>query len=465
MLPELEPQELESESSPAASWKGWVIANRWLALFMGIVVVGVMALCLIAVLMLLSFRQGGLFTGGGQPTPFPTSQSSVISSQDPLVVGVSPSDTISVTLDMPATLSLRGREFTVQPQLVGADGIWSPDPDASTAAWVFGTIVNYVFGLRDTAETRTLLEQMTVGDEIVMVTQNGQRFAFSFSSRQEVPPNNRDIFNQQTPGTTIILLGNGNENRLVVNGRYVVSDAAGNLQANTVELGEPVQLGDLQITVTGTAFDPSRAEAPTGFAFFRVDYQVQNVGLTAVNTNRLQLILSDDLGNQYALSPLASQSGNFPVLSGFLNAGQSIQATAGYQVPLGLNSETVQWIVTDNDTGARIQVVLPFAGGSGALAQTSISLIDAAIAADQISLLLQGQITNLGQQPVVVTESDLSLRTTEGTQFLLLSTNPAFPWTVPPGQTLQFFVTYQRPPVDTFVFTVLNQPFQLTLVR
>lgn len=465
MMPETEPQETEQDNSQAGSLMTWIRANRWLAVFMGIVVLGVFALCMIAVLMLLSFRQGTSLLGGGEPTPFPTSVGSATAGQEPLVVGVSPSDTISVTLDMPATLSLRGQSFTVQPQVIGADGVWLPEIEDNTTAWVYGTIVNYVFGLPNTSDMRALLEQMDVGDEIEMVTQNGVTYTFSFNSREEIAPNNRDIYTQQVPGVTIALVGNGNENRLVVNGRYVVSDTAGNIQANTVELGEPVQLGDLQITVTGSVYDPSRPEAPAGFAFFRIDYQIQNVGLTAVDTTRLRLLLTDDLGNQYALSPVASQLGNFPNLSGFLNAGQSIQATAGYQVPMGLNSQTVQWVVADSNSGAQIQVVVPFAGGSNALAQTSISLIDATISADQISLVLEGQITNLGEQPVIVTESDLSLRTAEGAQFLLLSTNPAFPWTVPPGQTLQFFVTYQRPPADTFVFTVLNQPFQLTLVR
>ncbi len=465
MTPELEPEETEQENSRVGSLMGWVTANRWLAVFVGIVVLGVIALCMIAVLMLLSFLQGNSLFSGGAPTPFPTTSSSSVVNQDPLVVGVSPSETISVTLDMPATLSLQGQSFSVQPQVIGADGIWSPEIEEGTAAWVYGTIVNYVFGLPDTNAMRTLLEQMEVGDEIEMVTQNGLTYTFSFNSREEVAPNNRDIYTQQAPGTTIVLVGNGNENRLVVNGRYVVSDTAGNIQANTVELGEPVQLGDVQITVTGTAYDPSRPEAPAGFAFFRIDYQIQNVGLTAVDTSRLRLMLTDDLGNQYALSPVASQLGNFPNLSGFLNAGQSIQATAGYQVPAGLNSATVQWVVVDSNSGAQIQVVIPYAGGSNAASQTSIALIDAVISPDQISLNLEGQITNLGEQPVIVTESDLSLRTAEGAQYLLLSTNPAFPWTIPPGQTLQFFVTYQRPPADSFIFTVLNQPFQLTLVR
>jgi hypothetical protein len=74
-----------------------------------------------------------------------------------------------------------------------------------------------------------------------------------------------------------------------------------------------------------------------------------------------------------------------------------------------------------------------------------------------------GTIINNGEQAVVVTQDDVWLRTPAGASYLMLSTNPAFPWTVPPGQTLQFAVTFQTPiGADTAVFTVLNQSFQLT---
>ena len=94
-----------------------------------------------------------------------------------------------------------------------------------------------------------------------------------------------------------------------------------------------------------------------------------------------------------------------------------------------------------------------------------MSLARVEVSTDLASLILGGQVTNLGTQPIVITESDVSLQTQDGSIYLLLSTNPPFPWTVPPGQTVQFFLTYQRPPTDTAVFRVLNQGFQLTSLR
>ena len=75
-----------------------------------------------------------------------------------------------------------------------------------------------------------------------------------------------------------------------------------------------------------------------------------------------------------------------------------------------------------------------------------------------------GQITNLGDKELIVDVGDLSL-TSQGTVFLMLSVNPAFPWRVGAGQTIQFLVTFQRPLADTAIFTVLNQSFQLTGLR
>jgi hypothetical protein len=81
-------------------------------------------------------------------------------------------------------------------------------------------------------------------------------------------------------------------------------------------------------------------------------------------------------------------------------------------------------------------------------------------------LILSGQVVNMGDQLAVVSEQSISLRTADGAAYLLLSTNPAFPWSVNAGQAQNFTVTYQRPlNTDTAVFTLLNQPFQLSSLR
>ena len=61
--------------------------------------------------------------------------------------------------------------------------------------------------------------------------------------------------------------------------------------------------------------------------------------------------------------------------------------------------------------------------------------------------------------------TDVSMVSPLGTVFQMLSTNPAFPWTVAPGQALVYGVTFQRPQDAEATFNLLNQSFQLTGLR
>ncbi len=460
----IDPQNNPPENSSRAAWRD-SLSNPAVLVAGGIAVVALLAVIVLSVILIRSGQDDDAVdtTASGTPTPFGSADGGFAG--EPLVVGMSDSDTISVTLDSPVTLGLPGQQFNVQTQVIGADGTWTPAVDeAGTAVWVYGTIVNYVVGLPDLEANRTLLEGLAPGDEITLATRGGTRYTFSFNSRTTVPVTDRNIFAQNTPGITLLLLGSEGTERLVVNGRYVVSE--GDSQTgNVVGLGETAQLENIQLTVNSTTYIADRAEIPPGFALFVVDYQIQNVGLTAVDSGNLQLGLVDSLGNQYVLNPLATQLGNFPPLTGFLNANQATQASAGYQIPLGLQSDTLSWVVTNTRSGAQVYVTVPFTGGPSAAAGSSITLARVDISTDLLSLNLGGQVTNLGTQPIVITESDVALQTQDGSIYLLLSTNPPFPWTVPPGQTLQFFLTYQRPPTDTAVFRVLNQGFQLTNLR
>ena len=176
------------------------------------------------------------------------------------------------------------------------------------------------------------MESLAPGNEMTVTTRGGTVHTFAFDSRSLVPSSDRSVFSQLSPGISLILLGGGEAERLVVRGRYEVAAAdPGATGGNVIQLGETAQLGDAQITVQANSFLTNRPEAPTGFGFFLIDFVVQNVGLTAIDTSAYRFTLSDELGNQYALNPIASRLGNFPPLGGFVNAGQSVSATAGWR--------------------------------------------------------------------------------------------------------------------------------------
>ncbi len=445
-----------------------IFANRGLAILIAVGVVGLILIFVFGILLLRSLNQQGGDAGlSGTPTPFPQGVGGQMGGDESLVVGVSDSATVSVTLDMPVSLQVDGRIYTVQPQILSADGIWSPEGlGENTAVWVYGSIINYVLGITATDDNRNFFQQLVPGDQIVLTTRGGTEHRFVFDSRAIYPASNRDIFAQTIPGITLALLRDeGAQERLVIRGTYVVPEASSGA-GDVFALGETAQLENVQVTVTGATYIPDRPEVPPGFAFVLIDYQLQNLGLTALDTNNLQLLLLDEMGNQYALSGVASQLGNNPPMSGFINANQTLQATVGYQVPIGLAGERLNWVVRRAGSGSQVTVAVPFPGGSRAAQNVTVTLQNVEISPDGTSLILSGQLVNLGDQLAVVSEQNISLRTNDGATYLLLSTNPAFPWSVNAGQAQNFTVTYQRPlNADTAVFTLLSQPFQLSSLR
>jgi hypothetical protein len=440
-------------------------ANPALLVLAVVAIIALLAACGMGFFLLRDYLdrdEAATTTTNAEPTPF-TQVVAPTRADEPVIVGVSDTGTFSVTLDIPATLGIMDQQKAVEPQNIGADGLWNPEvSDPNNAAWVNGTIVNHVFGLPDTPENRALLESLTLGDPILVTTRQGTTQPFSFDSRTQVPNTDRSIFNQQVPGITLVLLGSEGEERLVVRGRFEVGESTSQTTDNVIQLGETAQLGDLQITPEATSFITGRPEVPMGFGVFLVDFSLQNVGLTAIDTNNYRFVLSDELGNQYALNPIASQLGNYPPLSGFVNAGQMVSATAGYQIPAGLVSPNLTWTVTAPD-GAQVQAIFPFTAGGDAGQSAVVTLQEATITADLNNLVIVGQITNIGAQPLVVAPEDISLLTPAGSAYILLATNPIFPWAVPPNQTLQFALTYQRPiGADSAIFTILNQSFELS---
>ncbi|MGH2538557.1 MAG: DUF4352 domain-containing protein, partial [Candidatus Promineifilaceae bacterium] len=231
-----------------------------------------------------------------------------------------------------------------------------------------------------------------------------------------------------------------------------------------VEIGQTAQLENLQITVNSVSYLYNRPEAPAGFAFFLIDYQFQNVGAEAVEPAELSLVLADELGNLYALNPVASQLGNFPPLSESVAPGPLIQATAGYQIPAGLSTPLLRWQVSRLDTGSQIQVNIAFGQVVGQGEQAAVEVEGAEVSLDGASLMIEGEITNLSEQPLVVDANEMSL-VSDGAVFLVVATSPAFPWVVSPGESLAYALTFQRPPGSAAVFTVANQPFQLNGLR
>ncbi len=438
-----------------------------LLIAVGAILVGLCLLLIFAVL-LLRDRDGLDVVDGSDPTPFPTA--AVSATTEVIVGGLAGSTPISLTLNAPSTLTIGTHSFAIRPEPVAADGAWNPElGDNQSAAWVYGTLINYVLGLAGSDENQEMLESLAAGSEIVLTLRDGTQHTFAVTSREFVPTNRSDLFAQNLPGITLVLLGAAGNERLLVRGDYVVDTTAGGAAppsaGNQVELGEIAQLDNLRLTVTGATSLYDRPEAPVGFIFYLVDMQLENAGTEALELGQLRFVLRDDLGNQYALNPLGGNLGNNPPPTGTLAPGESRLASLAYQLPSGLTSPTVSLLISREGGTGQVQVTLPFAGAGVAAAEAAaIALQDAQVSDDGTTVTLMGQVTNNGSQPLLVNETDLSL-VANGTVHLILATNPAFPWVVPPGQTVPYTVSFQRPAGAEAIFTLLSRPFQLSGLR
>lgn len=430
------------------------------------ITIGLLLLCVFAILLVRDFRGGDL---AGDPTPFPSPVS--VGTEDVIIGGISGSTAISLSLNAPTSLRVGGEQFTVRPEPVEEDGTWEPElGEGRSALWVYGTLINYVIGLPDNEDNRALLENLAAGAEIQLTMRDNTQYTFAVTNREYVSRNRTDVFEQSMPGITLILLRARGDERLVVQGDYVVDtslSAENGNAGNEVALGETAQLDQMRLTVTGATSIFDRPEAPPGFAFFVADLQAENVGTAPIDLNRLRFVLQDNLGNQYALNSQATQLGlgSSAPPAGTLAAGQSRQMSIAYQIPAGLASPTLTLIISREGGTGQIQVTIPFTGGQEETAQAAtVNLQSAQVSEDGTGLILMGQISNNSSQPLAVNESNVSL-TSNGTVHLILSTNPALPWIVPAGQTIPFSLTFQRPASGEAIFTILNRPFQLSGLR
>ncbi len=446
-----------AEESTTSAWRG----RAPLIIAVVASVSGLILLMLFAYLLFGSDREDV-----GEATPTPFASPVALAPQDILSVQLGGASPVTITLDTPTFLTVGGQQFAIQVQPVAPDGSWAPAfTQDNIAAWLQGSVVNYVFGLDDTTTNRNLIQSLTPGATITLQTKRGTVYQFAFESRTTQPAQNADVFSQRQPGVTLILLRTQGPDRLVARGAFQspeTGDGGGLSPTPFYNLGEMADLEGLQWTVTGATHLLDRPEAPPGFVFYLVDVQVYNNSAGTVDLSLVGLMLGDELGNQYAASPAAGQLGNFPPLPAALGPGETAQGTVGYQIPAGLQTAYLTWMARRQDTGSAIEVRIPFtaAGDAGGAAQ--VDLFSADVTLDGTSLTLQGQISNGGQQALVVRETDVTL-TSQGAVFLILSTNPGFPWIVNAGQSLPFSVAFQRPQTSaTAVFTVLNQSFEIS---
>jgi hypothetical protein len=417
-----------------------------------------LALVCVALVIVLATR-GHAPGGGGSSSPTPAQGTSVPPS---IVTGLGGSVPLSLTT--PSAIELKNKKFDVIPVEV-TKGAWPYQRgNPNKAVWVFGTLVNYVFGLEANSDNTDLLQGLTESDSIKLITLGGKTLSFRYSGRQWVTVDKTDVFRQLRPGLTLVLLGEQGDSRLVVSASYVAESEPTPIGITAAKTGTPVEVSGARVTTLGGRLVKNVEGLPAGNAYYLVDFSVTASGSDVLDASLFQMELLDAAGKRYTLSVPASQAGSYGPPGGQLLPDATLTATAGFVVPEVLPGPSVFWTFSPTPDGpapARFQ--LSTVGPTPTpepRTSVAVQVTQARYSDDATEIIISGGIGNRAKEPVTVSLSDINLQA-GGTLVPVTSTEPELPWTLQPGQNLAFTLHFARPPAGTAIFKMMQSSFEL----
>lgn len=386
------------------------------------------------------------------PTPAPSCET-VISS-----------DAVQVAVPLPISLTLASVPFPVAAVMPAPTG-WAYPPDRSgSAAWVCGTVVNYVLGLEPTSDNRTLLAELRPGDEIKLHLSNGVTLFFRFVERREgVAANGASVFAQFRPRLTLIMENDDGAWQISTADYATETDPVQPPIGTMVQLGQPVQVDEAQVTVTNGYTQRSAPDLLPGTMYFLVEFTVENVGSAPLDAGIFNMQLQDGLGNSFLFSPAASAFGEHGLLTGQIEPGVTVQGTAGYLVPTMIEGPTLVWTFSPQPGSEfRASVSIPYetAAAPDAPGQADVYVTDAFLSNNGGVLNIEGEVQNVGSGPLVIEVSDISLSSSAGMGNLRAAA-PPLPWTIKPGQSQIIELQYDKPNASAVLLTLLGFSFEI----
>lgn len=376
------------------------------------------------------------------------------------------SDEVQLAMALPVSLTLGGESFPVAVTEAGEEGWSYPSDSSGSAAWVCGTVVNYVVGLEPIPENGTLLASLRPGDEIKLHLSSGTLLFFRFDERREaVPASEASVFEQFRPRLTLVLEAEDGTWQVATAEYVAESEPARPPSPETLaQPGQPVHVGDTQVTVIKGHAQQGGSDLPPGTMVYLVEFSVENVGATSLDTATFDMQLQDGAGNGYLLSPAASALGENGPLAAQVGPGSIAQGTAGYIVPQTLAGPTLIWTFSPwPGSDLRAGVGIPYAGGKPPSAgRAEVSVTDAFL--DGASLVIEGTVRNTGEGPLAVDMDDIELTSSAGISNLRVAA-PPLPWTIQPGQTQVIELQYEKPSASAALLTLMGHTFEIGGLR
>ncbi len=360
---------------------------------------------------------------------------------------------VKTELVVPRTLEIEGVSFVVQPIKIEA-GDWLPPDEERVVSWVYGTVINYIMGVESTEANKNLLASLEAGDELLLRMSTGSVYRFAYADVVRVAPQASEIFRQNRPGLTLVLLSDAeSETRIVIRANFIPESEFGlaeQLPEIQVGLGEAVMLDNsVRVMCIGGGVLPS-TDAPPGYIYQAVEYQVENLGDLPLAARDFKHHI-EAAGMTYPIVQVPHETNPFPELPEILEAGQVISTTAIYAVPESIvAAEALAWEFSPGPSGMKARVLLP--------------------SYQQMGPTVVVKTADISEQELVVTfviEADLrDVELTAGDiQVDGGVLNPAansFPWQVQAGEGGEFVLSLE--PSGTGITTVafLQQGFELT---
>jgi hypothetical protein len=372
----------------------------------------------------------------------------------------------------PVSMTIKGVLFNIEPVNV-SDGRWQlARAGADSAEWIYGTVVNYVVGVYPTDETTALADDLAEGDPIGLKMSNGAQFNFRMSGRQRVPADAvSNLFQQSRPGITIVLLGEGGADRLVITGLYDAEQEPQTVgEAGLTSVGTPVQIGVWRVTVLSGRLVTNGAGENPQQAFYFVDFTVEYLGADPISADTFDLKLIDGVRAEYIIDREVSSRGAYNPPGGLIAPRNPTSFTAGYKVSASIPGPSLTWVfkpTPDADPPARFEVpiVKPTSTPEPRTQIAVVNCCTAILNEDQTQIILSGGVGNPTQQTVTISQVDISLNTPDNVFSDLRTAEPPLPWVIEPSTTMAFRLEFTRPPGFTAVFRIVNQQFELSGLR
>lgn len=381
------------------------------------------------------------------PTPLPTLETE-------LLADIVEAGTKTKELVVPRTLEVKGVSFVVQPVKVGV-GDWPPPEVERAVSWVHGTVINYVMGLEGTPANKELLASLQPGNQLLLRMSTGVVYRFIYADTVRVAPQASEIFWQNRPGLTLVLLGDKAETRVVIRALYVPDSEFKVVDQTPVEqaiAGQRVVLDDkVRLTYLGSQIVPA-PETLRGYAYLGVNYVVEVVGgdLPLLTANFVHHVEADGL-----IYPLVSADGArpHPALPESLSPRQPFTTTVVYAVPDHILRQELTWeFAADPGEGEKAQVIIPpFEGRlSPELTVKEVKLDNGLLV---LVLEIRAALRNLNLQPADVKVQGGSIS----------PIGNYFPWRIPAGESDEVILILSPDGSGKVVITLLEQGIEVSM--